>query len=524
MFGKLKQTMIAALASVFVMTSMASQQVTTLAKKTPDKPNIVMFLCDDQDITLGGWSPMTQATAVLNTQGVTAKNWFIHTPVCCPSRAEFLSGRYFHNVRETTSSGGCMHVNESKVNPVSFMYYLNQAGYNVGYFGKHMNSCPKEAPPGFDCPDCYWFANGGGSDSEPGGYLNATFNDQKSTYKGNTNGEFAGYTTSIIANKSMTWVRKVAALGKPFFVQVAPKAPHVPATPALWYATEFADKEAPRTPNYNASSELLQDHHWLIAQQGPITESQAVTIDELFRDRWRTLLSVDDAIAALVATIEDLGLIDSTYFFSTSDHGYQLGQLRLPSCKLNVYENDIRIPMVIRGPGITAGSTFDFPASNVDVGPTVLGLAGLSASTMDGKSIVPLLLNASDPKVLPSTQRHLIANAHVSNTTWREFHFVEYYSLGNVERTGHLVDDINSNTYRAVRFVGPTSSVGNLLYAEFTALSDYSFNNVSFREMYDLDEDPWQLHNIYATADASLKQKLKAALDSQYACVGTSCV
>jgi N-acetylglucosamine-6-sulfatase len=112
------------------------------------------------------------------------------------------------------------------------------------------------------------------------------------------------------------------------------------------YATLFSDKEAPRTPNYNASAVDLADHHWLIAQQDIITESQAVTIDELFRNRWRTLVSVDDAIAAMVATITDLGLIDSTYFFSTSDHGYQLGQMRLPSCKLNVYENDIRIPMV----------------------------------------------------------------------------------------------------------------------------------------------------------------------------------
>ena len=63
----------------------------------------------------------------------------------------FVSRRYFHNVRETTPSGGCMHVDETKVNPVSFPYHLNQNGYNVGYFGKHMNSCPSKPPPGFDC-------------------------------------------------------------------------------------------------------------------------------------------------------------------------------------------------------------------------------------------------------------------------------------------------------------------------------------------------------------------------------------
>ena len=105
-----------------------------------------------------------------------------------------------------------MHVDDSKVVDDMYATYLNQAGYNVGYFGKNLNACPKKAPPGFDCPDCYWFANGGGSDSEPGGYLNATFNDQNGTYHGSTAGEYAGYTTSIIANKSIDWVKKVRCL------------------------------------------------------------------------------------------------------------------------------------------------------------------------------------------------------------------------------------------------------------------------------------------------------------------------
>ena len=81
---------------------------------------------------MGGWTPMNQTHKLVNDMGATASNWFIHTPVCCPSRAEILSGRYFHNVREPTSSGGCMHVDESKVYPVSFAHYLGMAGYTVG--------------------------------------------------------------------------------------------------------------------------------------------------------------------------------------------------------------------------------------------------------------------------------------------------------------------------------------------------------------------------------------------------------
>merc|ERR1712048_1238799 len=87
------------------------------------------------------------------------------------------------------------------------------------------------------------------------------------------------------------------------------------------------------------------------------------------------------------------------------------GQHRLPSCKLNVYDHDLRIPFVINGPGIKAGTHFDLPASNVDVGPTILGLAGIDAYSlspaMDGRSIAPLIVDVTDPTVLPSTLQHL---------------------------------------------------------------------------------------------------------------------
>lgn len=183
---------------------------------------------------------MQQATKLLVDKGAEANNWFIHTPVCCPSRGQMLSGRYFHSIREPTSKGGCMHVNEEEVNPRSYGTFLEEAGYTVGYFGKHMNNAPQLPPPGFDCETCYWFANGGGKDGEPGGYLNASFHQyaqqllpgaQNGTYKANTNGEFAGYTTAVIANKSIEWVKRVAKGNKPFMVTVASKAPHVPATP-----------------------------------------------------------------------------------------------------------------------------------------------------------------------------------------------------------------------------------------------------------------------------------------------------
>eukprot|EP00939_MAST-03C_sp_MAST-3C-sp1_P001972 g1972.t1 len=522
-----------------VLSKIATHRVQTL-------PNIVLILNDDQDLTLGGWTPMTKTRHIL--KGQTAKNWFIHTPVCCPSRGELLTGRYFHNIRNKNSSGGCMHVNTSKVNTDTFGTRLGDLGYVLGYFGKHMNQAPHEPPSGWDCENCYWFANGGGSDTEPGGFLNATFSDfdgnvpvgpdegyhhKAGTYTANTNGEYAGYTTSIIANKSIAWVERISRLRDsvtgthpPFMLTVASKGPHIPSTPAPWYQHEFASERAPRNEAYNASSEVLADHHELIANQEPITSEQADIIDELFRDRWRTLLSIDDAIDGIHTALKDLGILNSTYFLVTSDHGYNLGQHRLPSCKLNVYDHDTRIPFLIAGPGIEEG-TFEFLGSNVDVAPTILDLAGAPfemRSDLDGRSVLPLLLAKSDSKFDRVKDGDIGIYPRSSPLrepkTWRQQHLIEYHSLGNVVRTEHLVDDTISNTYRALRFSDSHPTFSGMLYAEFTSLDDWHFENVSFYEAYNATRDPHQLENIFRTLGADERAALASEVGTLWRCAG----
>merc|ERR1711879_184228 len=184
---------------------------------------------------------------------------------------------------------------------------------------------------------------------------------------------------------------------------------------------------------------------------------------------------------------------------------------------------------------------FDQPASNVDVGPTLLGLAGINSYSisppMDGRSVAPLLVDVQDAAVLPATRRHLVRESAVwmkSNPghgnledyslNWRNVHFVEYYSLGNVVRTNHLVDDAKSNTYRALRFThgGPVGS-GNMLYAEFTSLDDWNFKNYSFVEIFDLDKDPHQLTNLAKSTSVTVKAKLHDQVQSMWECSGRTC-
>lgn len=465
------------------------------AAATVDLPkNIVVVLTDDQDVTLGGWHPMNKTRALIKSAGILLHNHFANTPVCCPSRATLLSGQSLRSVRTVQ---GCMHVDIDAVNSKTFSAMLGAVGYANAYFGKQLNQCVAAPPPGFNCSTCRWFAYDGGPDVDPYSYVNASFHDwvggvphtvdtmhpTQGVYAA-SDIEFAGYTTAIIGNKSLEWVAHAPA---PFSLIIGHRAPHVPATPAPWYENAFDGLGAPRDPAFNASG--LENFHWLIAQQPIISIDQAKTIDQLFRDRWRTLLSVDDHVSDLARVLD----FEETYLFFTSDHGYQLGQHRLPSCKLNVYDHDIRVPMAIVGPGLKGSK--HFASSHLDLMPTILTLAAqLSCDHCQGTDLTPFL----------RTRRKRSALV-----------IVEYYSLGNLTRTEHLVDDTNSNTYRALRFVRH-HAYGNFLYAQFTSLADWDYHNVTFYEAFNLTADPHQLKNIYAELPSDIKRHLANDIERSY--------
>ena len=184
---------------------------------------------------------------------------------------------------------------------------------------------------------------------------------------------------------------------------IAPKAAHEPFIPAPWHLDHWdpswPDHE-PRTPNWNCSSSVCgKDHHGNIATEPLITAEASTVITGIFKNRWRTLMSVDDVIAAVIAEVDAAGQLDNTYFFYSSDHGFQLGQFNIPMDKRHVYEWDTKIHLLARGPGIKPGSTFAAPGTQVDIAPTFLGLAGLAgtarAKVMDGRSIVPFLVGGA---------------------------------------------------------------------------------------------------------------------------------
>jgi hypothetical protein len=326
-----------------------AQQRPTADGQAAPRPNLVLVLADDLDHTLGSVErALPQTRHLLGNHGATATNWFIHTPICCPSRAELLGGRYFHNLRVSkhNAPGGCMQANLSKVYDDGYFApaFANQ-GYTVGVFGKHLNNGnPARAPSGVD----RWLVNGGGN------YLNPSF----SFASGGTPGSHVTfdnctgapcYSTSVIGNATLDWIRAVrlSSRPKPFFAYVAVKAPHIQdgpgwpvAIPAPWHGTErFQGTVAPRTPNWNVT---CPSHHWLIRTQPHMTLEQAERSDALYRTRLASLLAVDDLIDGLVSSLDDLRVLDTTYVAFTSDHGFRFGQYGMPEGKWNAYENDLR--------------------------------------------------------------------------------------------------------------------------------------------------------------------------------------
>ena len=191
------------------------------------------------------------------------------------------------------------------------------------------------------------------------------------------------YQTSQIGNRTMRWLKTVLEkqtkqqrLAKPFFAYIGPHAPHYPATPAPWYETRFPDVTIPITPNYNLSSPDKTQH---IRQNPPLTAAAKCWEDQHFRDRWRTLLSVDELVGDVFAALTAANVLDNTYIFYSSDHGYKQGQWRVGTSKEHPYDTDIRVPLLARGPGIQPGSTYNYPSGNVDLTPTLLTLAAGAA-------------------------------------------------------------------------------------------------------------------------------------------------
>ncbi|XP_023339862.1 N-acetylglucosamine-6-sulfatase [Eurytemora carolleeae] len=351
------------------------------------RSNILLFLTDDQDVFLDGMEPLQKTKKLLAEKGITFSNAFATTPVCCPSRASLLTGKYPHNTETINNTvagncGGQYWRTNGEMN--TFASILQKSGYETMYAGKYMNQ--------------YGTPEAGGIHQVPVGWSQwngLQGNSRYYNYKLSINGveESHGedyetdYLTDVIGRKAEGFLNSWNK-SSPFLMVLATPASHAPFTPAPQYKDNYANLTAPQIPSYN--QQPGSSKHWFLRTEPQIlSKSVRDSIDMVYRNRWRTLLSVDDLVSKTIHHLQDIGELANTYIIYTSDHGYHMGEFGLTIDKRQPYEFDIRVPLLIRGPNIPMNTTSNTPALLIDLAPTILDMAGIKPSDdMDGVSLI----------------------------------------------------------------------------------------------------------------------------------------
>lgn len=478
--------------------------------KSYRRPNIVLILTDDLDIANGGLTPLSKTKKLIGDAGISFTNAFVASPLCCPSRASILTGKYPHNhhVINNTLEGNCSSIVWQKTEEGHTFPALLKAfaGYQTFFAGKYLNQYGhseaggvEHVPPGWS----YWVGLEKNSK-----YYNYTLSVNGKAQKHGSNYS-KDYLTDVLANMSLDFLAYKSNY-QPFFMMMSVPAPHSPWTAAPQYQDKFNTTKAPRGPNFNIHG---KDKHWLIRQaKTPMSNSSIKFLDDAFRKRWTTLLSVDDLVEKIVKQLEVRGELDNTYVFFTSDNGYHTGQFSLPLDKRQLYDFDIRVPLMVRGPHIKPNQTSPMLVANVDLGPTMLDIAGynISKTQMDGMSFLPIM------------------EGLVNSSRWRTDILVEYEGEGsNVTDPACpllgpgvsecfpdcVCEDSYNNTYACVRTIAQAT---DLQYCEFD-------DNEVFVEVYNMTADPFQLTNVARSIEQEVLEKMNRRLMILQSCSGQSC-
>ena len=404
--------------------------------QTAERPNIVLILTDDQRWDTLQWMPKVQEDLV--GQGMNLRRAIITDPLCCPSRATILTGRYAHTTGVYTNeppNGGWPVFRSSESATIATA--LDGAGYRTALVGKYLNSFAGpdiQVPPGWD----RFFGM-----TSPGKYYNyKVLDDARGLLSyGSTPKE---YSTDVFRRQAVSFIRTTPS-DQPLFLFAAPFAPHAVPTPARRHIGDLAGSPVVFNAAFN---EDVQDKPAYLAGRGPVSASEMRTRTRLQRE---SLLAVDDLVRGIVTALTETRRGENTLIIFMSDNGVANGEHRwLP--KQVPYEASTRVPMVIRLPGqIPAGTVSNALVSNVDIAPTIADFAGVALAA-DGVSMKPLLTDDA------SSVRSSVVLEHLEWST-------------------------RVPTYCGVRTPG-------FMFAHYATGEE---------ELYDLFQDPWQLRNVAAT-------------------------
>ena len=311
-----------------------------------DQPNILLITSDDQRADDMQWMPFTRR--LIAEEGVDVTGFISPHPLCCPARAEILTGEYAQNngVRHNVGPyGGWQAFVDGGNVRQQLGRWLHRAGYQTGFVGKMLNGYTAGSTPlpGFD----HWNPT---IERTYGYYGTGFYADGEAVRYPDD------YVADVVSNYTRDYLKAFAARDRPWFLWVSHVGPHVavtrrgryrPPIPAERHADLFADTLPPSlaAPSFNEAD--TTDKPPVVSSRGPRSVDEVTT---LFRARIRSLQAIDEANRAAIRQLRRSGQLDNTVVVYTSDNGFLLGEHRLGG-KNYPYEEALRVPFVLRGRG-----------------------------------------------------------------------------------------------------------------------------------------------------------------------------
>ena len=431
------------------------------------RPNIILITADDMNASDMAWMPRTRE--LLGDRGVEITDFISNHPMCCPARAEILTGQMAHNNGVHANSGryGGYRSLRDKGNHVGA--WLKDSGYRTSFIGKHLNNWSDTGhhQPGWTMFNPFW----------RGGYrpydITMFNNGRPQRYRD-------VYTADLVGRLAVRDIRRFASGAAPFFIWVSQLPPHkmqvggdwVPPVPARRHRDAYSTAAPPSLSSPSFNEPDVSDKPPYIRNRATVSPYR---IKRLHRARTRSLKAVDDQVGAIVDSLRATGELDRTYIFFTSDNGYLMGEHRMVVKNLP-YEEAMQVPLLVRGPGLDPGAVRDELYGMVDLAPTFADIASVRPRRLvDGRSMLATLHAGA-----PGYESYLVQAGKGKRPWW----------------------------WRGVRSRGHT-------YVSYES---------GQRELYDLAADPFQLDNRSGDpAYAETQQWHADRLAALKSCSGAEC-
>jgi arylsulfatase A-like enzyme len=422
------------------------------------RPNFVVILGEgmraDELSSAGNKLISTPNLDRIAREGISFRNSFVINALCLPARATVLTGLYSH-------SNGCID-NKNREIPKDvpmFADTLREAGYEVGFFGKsHIQALSKR----------YWDAYLGIEAALTDYYHPVMIKSEKG--QAEPARPYQGYVDDLITDRALAWLTQER--NKPFCLFLWFMAPHDPFFRPRRLLDLYNGVEIPKPATfdddlkgYPGKPRAFTKAWTKIGTTVPVKGAPR-SLEELVKDHYAGVVGNDDNVGRVLEALTRLGKLDDTVIVLNSDHGFFLGEWGFYN-KMFMHEPSIRVPLAVRYPRlIRPGEASEKMALNLDITPTLLELAGLKVPEwMQGRSLVPFM------KGVPPSD-------------WRQDWLYEYYD----DRCAPKNRGVRTERYKLIHY--------------WEAPQEF--------ELYDLQEDPGELHNLYG--DASSKELTKDLL------------